>query len=170
MGRPRGFDEPAVINAAARLFARRGFSGVSVDDLVRDLGVHRNSLYRTFGSKRGLYLAALRTIRSGCLAAIAAAADPVAAAGDAALSTDIGGLDLLLMAAAEQAAQDEEVAAEVSAALAELDAITAPMGDGPLATATLLGLRIRVRSGGDCAGLVSTWSQQAATTRWNEGG
>jgi TetR/AcrR family transcriptional repressor of nem operon len=60
MGRPRGFDEPAVTAAAAGLFAGRAYDGVSVDDLVQQLGVHRNSLYKTFGSKRGLYLAALR--------------------------------------------------------------------------------------------------------------
>ncbi|WP_280194396.1 TetR/AcrR family transcriptional regulator, partial [Nocardia farcinica] len=60
MGRPRGFDEDEVIAAAARLFAERAYDGVSVDDLVNHLGVHRNSLYKVFGSKRGLYLAALR--------------------------------------------------------------------------------------------------------------
>uniref|UniRef100_UPI0024555764 helix-turn-helix domain-containing protein n=1 Tax=Nocardia farcinica TaxID=37329 RepID=UPI0024555764 len=60
MGRPRGFDEDEVIAAAARLFAERAYDGVSVDDLVDHLGVHRNSLYKVFGSKRGLYLAALR--------------------------------------------------------------------------------------------------------------
>jgi AcrR family transcriptional regulator len=42
------------------LFARRTYDGVSIDDLVTRLGVHRNSLYGVFGSKRGLYLAALR--------------------------------------------------------------------------------------------------------------
>ncbi|WP_280181084.1 helix-turn-helix domain-containing protein, partial [Nocardia farcinica] len=63
MGRPRGFDEDEVIAAAARLFAERAYDGVSVDDLVDHLGVHRNSLYKVFGSKRGLYLAALRWYR-----------------------------------------------------------------------------------------------------------
>ncbi|MBF6150402.1 helix-turn-helix domain-containing protein, partial [Nocardia nova] len=53
MGRPRGFDEDEVIAAAARLFAERAYDGVSVDDLVNHLGVHRNSLYKVFGSKRG---------------------------------------------------------------------------------------------------------------------
>jgi TetR/AcrR family transcriptional regulator, transcriptional repressor for nem operon len=60
MGRPRGFDEDEVVAAAVTLFARRAYDSVSVDDLVTQLGVHRNSLYKTFGSKRGLYLAALR--------------------------------------------------------------------------------------------------------------
>ena len=60
MGRPRGFDEEAVTRAAVALFASRAYDGLSVDDLVTGLGVHRNSLYKTFGSKRGLYLTALR--------------------------------------------------------------------------------------------------------------
>ncbi|MFD0635702.1 helix-turn-helix domain-containing protein [Catenulispora yoronensis] len=60
MGRPKAFDETDAVLAAAALFADRVYAGVSVDDLVVALGVHRHSLYRTFGSKRGLYLAALR--------------------------------------------------------------------------------------------------------------
>jgi len=60
MGRPRGFDEEDVVRAAVDLFARRSYDGTSVDDLVNHLGVHRGSLYKTFGSKRGLYLRALR--------------------------------------------------------------------------------------------------------------
>src|SRR3954468_21101633 len=60
MGRPRGFDEEEVVRTAVTIFARRPYDAVSVDELVSQLGVHRNSLYKTFGSKRGLYLAALR--------------------------------------------------------------------------------------------------------------
>lgn len=59
MGRPRGFDTEALLTMAAGLFARRGYDGTSVDDLVRELGVHRGSLYAVFGSKRGLFLATL---------------------------------------------------------------------------------------------------------------
>src|SRR5689334_21508802 len=100
MGRPRGFDEAAVIAAAATLFAGRAYDGVSVDDLVQHLGVHRNSLYQTFGSKRGLYLAALRRHREHEVPALAAwltAGRPAA---------DEAGLDLLLLAAAERAPVD----------------------------------------------------------------
>lgn len=60
MGRPRAFDEDEAVRAAVTLFGGRAYDGVSVDDLVSHLGVHRNSLYKTFGSKRGLYLTALR--------------------------------------------------------------------------------------------------------------
>lgn len=59
MGRTRSFDTDAVLAAAAGLFARLGYEATSVDDLVRELGVHRASLYGAFGSKRGLFVAVL---------------------------------------------------------------------------------------------------------------
>ena len=129
MGRPRAFDEAKVVAAAAALFASRAYDGISVDDLVTHLGVHRNSLYQTFGSKRGLYLRALRwhlehEIRP------ALPTDPRAAP-----------LDFLLLAAVEQAPVDPEVAAEITRILTEFDeALSAPE------TAELLGQRLRARA------------------------
>jgi TetR/AcrR family transcriptional regulator, transcriptional repressor for nem operon len=148
MGRPRAFDEAEVIRAAAALFATRAYDGVSVDDLVTHLGVHRNSLYKVFGSKRGLYLAALRwhlRHEVGPLLAIAAAApDPARALLDAG-----GGLDLLLLALVERAPVDAEVAAELAATMREFDAALA--GASPALahalTAAILGLRLRARTG-----------------------
>lgn len=127
MGRPRNFDEDEVVRAAAALFAARAYDGVSVDDLVTHLGVHRNSLYQTFGSKRGLYLRALRwqlehELRPRIPAILAAPADAAE-------------LDLLLLAAVERAPEDADVAAEVARALDDL-------GD---TAATLLGVRLRAR-------------------------
>lgn len=146
MGRPRGFDEQAVTAAAAALFAGRVYDGVSVDDLVQQLGVHRNSLYKTFGSKRGLYLAALRWHLEHQLPPLA---DQLAAG---AKGVDDRALDLLLLAAVERAPIDVEVAALVAEAWQALDqalqrAPTAPAG-GPRATALslLLGERLRARA------------------------
>lgn len=48
-----------MLATAAGLFARLGYEATSVDDLVRELGVHRGSLYGAFGSKRGLFGAVL---------------------------------------------------------------------------------------------------------------
>nr|MBA2478770.1 helix-turn-helix transcriptional regulator [Sporichthyaceae bacterium] len=59
MGRPRGFSEEAVLDGAAAVFIRGGYEGTSVDDLVTGLQLHRGSLYKAFGSKRGLFLAVL---------------------------------------------------------------------------------------------------------------
>ena len=60
MARPRAFDVQAAITTAGEVFARPGYSATSIDDLVNALGLHRRSLYQAFGSKRGLFLAALR--------------------------------------------------------------------------------------------------------------
>ncbi|MGW4896653.1 TetR/AcrR family transcriptional regulator [Kitasatospora sp. NPDC004240] len=156
MGRPRAFDEDEAIQAAAGLFATRGYEGTSVDDLVTGLGVHRGSLYKVFGSKRGLYLAALRRHLDHEVLPLAAA---LAAAPDlpAALAGAAGGFDggaaagLLLSAAVERAAADEEVAALVEEGFTALDrAIGAVPGAGPAAAAlgaTVLGLRLRARAG-----------------------
>ncbi|MCM2389487.1 TetR/AcrR family transcriptional regulator [Streptomyces albipurpureus] len=166
MGRPRGFDEAAVVQSAAELFAERSYDGISIDDLVTHLGLHRNSLYKTFGSKRGLYLAALRwSLDQG----VTPLADRIAHAPDAveglriALAAPVGGagLELLLLASVERAPVDTEVAEIVDRAFAALDSATAAaMGtDGPAPppgaavalTALLLGLRLRTRSGDPAA-------------------
>ena len=149
--------------AAAGLFAGRAYDGISVDDLVSELGVHRNSLYKVFGSKRGLYLAALRwhlehQVRP-LLAKVSAAPDPAQALRDTLTANDANSdLDLLLMAAVERAPADPEVAEEIARALRDFDAAVelalggAAIGDGAPAelaytlVATILGLRLRSRT------------------------
>jgi AcrR family transcriptional regulator len=101
MGRPRGFDEETAVGAATALFCQRGYDGTSVDDLVRALGVHRGSLYQAFGSKRGLWLRALR-------------------AHVEALDGPDDDLTLLLRAAVERAPTDPDTAGLVSAGLARI--------------------------------------------------
>jgi AcrR family transcriptional regulator len=61
MVRPRGFDRDEVLQKAIRVFWEHGFAGTSTDQLVKELGIGRQSLYNTFGDKRQLYLEALRT-------------------------------------------------------------------------------------------------------------
>lgn len=59
MGRPREFDEGAVLNAAVLCFWRRGYEATSVRDLVAQTGITAASLYNAFGDKRTLYQKAL---------------------------------------------------------------------------------------------------------------
>ncbi|GAA0522044.1 TetR family transcriptional regulator [Paractinoplanes deccanensis] len=125
MGRPKGFDEEAAIAAAVELFARRSYDGTSVDDLVGQTGVHRGSLYKSFGSKRGLYLAALRHYVDGELAG------------------EAPDLRFLLLAAAERAAVDDEVAAEVARGIRLLDRAAG----SEEATTVALGSKIRALAG-----------------------
>ncbi|MFE2185198.1 helix-turn-helix domain-containing protein [Streptomyces sp. NPDC059455] len=65
MARRKEFDPEVALDAAMRLFWRNGYEGTSTSDLVDELGIARASLYGTFGSKRGLYLAALDRFLSG---------------------------------------------------------------------------------------------------------
>jgi TetR/AcrR family transcriptional repressor of nem operon len=158
MGRPKAFDESDAVRAAAALFAGRAYDGVSIDDLVAALGVHRHSLYRTFGSKRGLYLAALRWQTENRLEP--ALAEAAAAGGleplNRALLRGRDALDLVLIAAVEQAPRDPEVAAEVDRAFAAIDkAVARALGEdhatgSPVAetTAAILGLRLRAKAAG----------------------
>jgi AcrR family transcriptional regulator len=132
MGRRRSFDVDEAVEAAADVFARRAYDGVSIDDLVTRLGVHRNSLYGVFGSKRGLYLAALRRhVEQDVRPHLARAVQP----------DHVPAWDFLLVAAVDRAPEDPEVAGLVSSVFADLDEAT---GD-PRATEVLLGRWLRGR-------------------------
>ncbi|MFJ7998798.1 TetR/AcrR family transcriptional regulator [Streptomyces sp. NPDC096310] len=148
MGRPRAFDEDEAVRVAVGLFGGRAYDGVSVDDLVSHLGVHRNSLYKTFGSKRGLYLTALRRHLADDVRPVL---DALAGASDAATALRLvtsADLDLLLLAVIERAPVDEEVASEVKAALAAVDraiadALGVPADLAAALTAAALGILLR---------------------------
>jgi TetR/AcrR family transcriptional regulator, copper-responsive repressor len=58
-GRPRSFDERAVVDAAQALFWKNGAAGVSLDQLSAATGLHKPSIYGAFGGRAGLYVAAL---------------------------------------------------------------------------------------------------------------
>ena len=58
-GRPRSFDVDAVTASALRVLWRQGYDATSIDELVEATGLSPSSLYGTFGSKRGLFDAAL---------------------------------------------------------------------------------------------------------------
>lgn len=55
-GRPRAFDETAVLAVARDAFWRRGLAGVSLDQVSAATGVARPGLAAAFGDKRALYL------------------------------------------------------------------------------------------------------------------
>jgi AcrR family transcriptional regulator len=59
IGRPRGFDRDAALEAAMFLFWRKGFAATSMNDLCDAMGVSSPSLYAAFGSKEALYLEAV---------------------------------------------------------------------------------------------------------------
>jgi AcrR family transcriptional regulator len=60
MGRNQTFETTTVVAAARDVFWGRGYEATSVADLEEATGVHRSSLYHAFGSKRGLFDAAVQ--------------------------------------------------------------------------------------------------------------
>ncbi|MEN2472595.1 TetR/AcrR family transcriptional regulator [Burkholderia sp. GS2Y] len=67
-GRPREFDTDEVIDVAARVFWEQGYHATSIDALCDATGVFRGSLYRTFGDKHGLLVAAFDRYAEGAVA------------------------------------------------------------------------------------------------------
>jgi len=64
-GRPRLFDEEAVLDELTALFWRKGYSQTSMADLVDASRVHKSSLYSTFGTKEELFARILRRYLAG---------------------------------------------------------------------------------------------------------
>ncbi|WP_430868130.1 TetR/AcrR family transcriptional regulator [Demequina aurantiaca] len=60
IGRPRLFNDEEVLSQLTALFWRQGYSQTSMTDIVEASGVHKPSLYRTFGSKEELFAIVLR--------------------------------------------------------------------------------------------------------------
>lgn len=58
-GRPREFDESAVLDRAVDLFWRTGYRQTTTRELEATLGISQSSIYNAFGSKQGLMEAAL---------------------------------------------------------------------------------------------------------------
>ncbi len=82
MARPKEFDRDEALASAITVFAERGYEGASTETLLQAMGLNRQSLYDTYGSKRQLYLEALRRYNQQNAAAIvhdlAAGATPLA--------------------------------------------------------------------------------------------
>ncbi|OBY25021.1 TetR/AcrR family transcriptional regulator [Leisingera sp. JC1] len=58
MGRHKEFDPDDAVEAALKVFWRKGYHDASLQDLIAGTGVKNYGLYSVFGSKHGLYLAA----------------------------------------------------------------------------------------------------------------
>ena len=69
MARPRGYDRQEVLDRAIEVFWQKGYKATSIQDLVNAAGINRASLYHAFGSKAGVFAAALeRYMAAGELA------------------------------------------------------------------------------------------------------
>jgi TetR/AcrR family transcriptional repressor of nem operon len=127
------FDVEDAAQKAQQVFWRRGFEATSMEELLASMGINRGSFYDTFGSKRDLYLAALRAYdqkhRREVLARLGAAHPPREAilALFAAVRAEAGRADgsrgcFLANATLERAADDADVAEIVREAYTETEA------------------------------------------------
>lgn len=59
MARHKEFNRDEALQKAMEVFWSRGYEAASIQDLVKHMGINRQSLYDTFGDKHALYLQAL---------------------------------------------------------------------------------------------------------------
>ncbi len=63
MARQKEFDSDEVLHKAMEVFWARGYERTSIQDLVKHMGINRQSIYDTFGDKHSLFLQALDRYR-----------------------------------------------------------------------------------------------------------
>src|SRR4029077_15976770 len=63
MARQKEFNRDEVLHKAMEVFWTRGYEGASIQDLVKHMGINRQSIYDTFGDKHTLFLQALDRYR-----------------------------------------------------------------------------------------------------------
>jgi TetR/AcrR family transcriptional repressor of nem operon len=59
MARTKEFDPDVVLEIAVEVFWRLGYEHTSLDTLMREMGISKQSLYDTFGDKRSIYFRAM---------------------------------------------------------------------------------------------------------------
>ncbi|BFT70978.1 MULTISPECIES: TetR/AcrR family transcriptional regulator [Paenibacillus] len=59
MARNKEFEVNAVLRKAMHIFWEQGYEKTSMQDLVTHMGIHRRSIYDTFGDKHRLYMKAV---------------------------------------------------------------------------------------------------------------
>jgi AcrR family transcriptional regulator len=64
-GRPRAFDTDKALDAALRVFWKRGYEGASLPELTQAMGINRPSMYAAFGNKESLYKKAVERYSQG---------------------------------------------------------------------------------------------------------
>jgi AcrR family transcriptional regulator len=178
-GRPRSFDEDAVLEKARGVFWTLGYAATSLDDLAAATGLNRPSLYAAFGDKHALYMRALERTRAGAVAGMRAMMGRegplrevtyglLAAAINAYVGGDAARGCFIIGTATVQAVDDPEARALLAAFVAdedlafrerfersanELAAGIDPADAAAMATAALHTLAIRARMGEPREGL-----------------
>ncbi|QOC94673.1 TetR/AcrR family transcriptional regulator [Micromonospora craniellae] len=73
---PRAVREQQMLDAAVRVFSRRGYHGASMDEIAEDAGISKPMVYAYLGTKEELFVACLHREGTRMMEAIAGAAVP----------------------------------------------------------------------------------------------
>jgi AcrR family transcriptional regulator len=73
---PRAVREQQMLDAAVKVFSRRGFHAASMDEIAEDAGISKPMVYAYLGSKEELFIACLHREGTRMMEAIAGAAGP----------------------------------------------------------------------------------------------
>ena len=65
LGRPRGFDEEAALEAAMHVFWEKSYEGATLSNLTDAMGISRSSTYAVFGDKQQLFRRVMDRYREG---------------------------------------------------------------------------------------------------------
>jgi TetR/AcrR family transcriptional regulator, transcriptional repressor for nem operon len=71
MARPKEFDRDKALERALSIFWDKGYEATSTDDLLKAMGIGRQSMYDTFGDKHRLFIEALERYNATSSAALA---------------------------------------------------------------------------------------------------
>ncbi len=130
MARSIEFDKTEALSAAIEAIWRRGYHAVSTNDLTAEMGLAKSSLYNTFGSKREVFMAALRQYSreraarlSKCLQRQPVPRSLRALLMAVASDNDAGKGCLLVNSAVEVAPHDPEVARIVRNGFLQMEAV-----------------------------------------------
>jgi len=132
MARPREFDRGEALKRALAVFWEKGFEATSTDDLVRGMGIGRQSMYDTFGDKHQLYLESLQLYEANtgaelfkriyeCPSPFVALCDYILSIADGTLADRAKGC-FFVNATTELAPSDPDVAAVIRASSARCEA------------------------------------------------
>jgi TetR/AcrR family transcriptional repressor of nem operon len=67
IGRPRKVQPEVILEIAMDVFWEKGYEATSVADILRATGLHKGSLYQTFGDKKSLFIACLENYQGQML-------------------------------------------------------------------------------------------------------
>ena len=61
VGRPRKIETDVILDLVIKVFWQKGYEATSMADIMQATGLHKGSIYQTFGDKKSLFIAALKS-------------------------------------------------------------------------------------------------------------